>query len=136
MSDSRKKGSVVIVEDDMLLSMVQTRMVERLGYTVVGKAVNGEDAIRVIKENNPDVVIMDISLKGSIDGIDAVTRVRSFSDVPVIYLSGNSDKLSKERARKTGCIDFLVKPIHPREISTPLERAIEQQRSQLLSHAS
>ena len=137
MSNQLNKGSVVIVEDDMLLSLVEARIVEKLGYIVKAKAVSGEDAVRKIKKHQPDVVIMDISLKGKLDGIDAMNHVRDFSDVPVIYLSGNGDKLSKERARKTGYVEYLVKPINPSDIEIPLKKAMSAKRDQLkISHAS
>lgn len=136
METNKTKGSVIVVEDDMLLSLVETRTIERLGYEVVAKAVSGEEAIQKIKTHDPDAVIMDISLKGEMDGIEAMTRIRAFSNVPVIYLSGNGDKLSRERARKTGYIDFLVKPINPPAIRVPLEKAMKEKRNRVLSHAS
>lgn len=136
MERTKSKGTVIVVEDDMLLSLVETRTVERLGYEVVDKAISGEEAIQKIKAHDPDAVIMDISLKGEMDGIEVVSRVRSFSNVPVIYLSGNGDKLNKERARKTGYIDFLVKPINPSAIRVPLEKAIKEKKNRVLSHAS
>jgi two-component system, response regulator PdtaR len=137
MSNRRTKGTVIIVEDDMLLSLVETRIIEKLGYEVKAKAISGEDAVQKIKSIQPDVVIMDISLKGEMDGIDAMNRVRSFSNVPVIYLSGNGDKLSKERARKTQYVEYLVKPINPGDIEAPLEKAMKLNREELLiSHAS
>ena len=130
------KGSVVIVEDDMLLSLVEGRIVNKLGYHVVAKSVSGEDAIQQIKAHDPDVVIMDISLKGELDGIDTMRRVRSFSDVPVIFLSGNSDKISIERAKKTDFIDFLVKPISLTDMVEPMKKALNQKRNKVVSHAS
>ena len=137
MSNPISKGTVVIVEDDMLLSLVETRIVEKLGYVVMAKAISGEDAVQKIKTHQPDVVIMDVSLKGEMDGIDAMNRVRAFSDVPVIYLSGNGDKLSKERARKTGYVEYLVKPIHPSDIEAPLDKAMSTNREKaFISHAS
>lgn len=130
------KGSVVIVEDDMLLSLVEGRIVNKLGYHVVAKSVTGEDAIQQIKAHDPDVVIMDISLKGELDGIETVKRVRSFSDVPVIYLSGSSDKISVERARKTQFTDFLIKPISLGDLVEPMKKALSEKRAKVISHAS
>lgn len=113
------------MEDDILLSLVQSRMIEKLGYTVAAKAASGIDAIQKIREHTPDVVIMDISLKDDMDGIEVMREVRNFSNVPVIYLSGNSDKHSLARARKTGYIDFLVKPITAEQLRKPLQRALK-----------
>jgi len=122
-----KKGRVLIVEDDILLSLVEERLLKKLGYGVAGKAVNGEDAVNMAKDLKPDAILMDISLKGDMDGVQAMELIRKFSNVPVIYLSGNSDKYNMERARKTEYIDYLVKPITPEDLETPLECAMKEE---------
>lgn len=116
--------TVLIVEDDMLLSMVEERLVKKLGYDVVAKATNGEDAIRHMREQSPDVILMDIVLKGELDGIETMEKIRMQSDVPVIYLSGNSDRFNYERAKKTGFSDYLVKPITLHDLREPFEKAL------------
>jgi DNA-binding NtrC family response regulator len=136
MKNSKMKGTIIIVEDDMLLSLVEGRIVEELGYKVAAKAIRGEEAVKLIREHNPDIVLMDISLKGEMDGIEVMTQVREFSDVPVIYLSGNSNKHSMARAKKTDYIDFLVKPISADEMIQPLKKAMKRKRSNNLSHVS
>ena len=113
------------MEDDMLLSLVEERLLMKLGYTVIGKAVSGEDAVPNIKTAKPDVILMDISLSGEMDGIDTMTEVRNFSSVPVIYLSGNSDQLNLERAKKTRYVDYLVKPITEHDLIDPLMKAMK-----------
>ncbi|MCC5914819.1 MAG: response regulator [Balneolaceae bacterium] len=136
MSAKNSKGSVIIVEDDMLLSLVQSRMIEKLGYDVVAKAVSGEDAVEKVRELQPDAVVMDISLKGPMDGIDAMEEIRTFSDVSVIYLSGNSDKQSLARARKTLFTEFLVKPITADQLAGPLESAVNPKKDEMINQAS
>jgi two-component system, response regulator PdtaR len=130
------KGTVLIVEDDVLLSLVEARIVVKLGYEVAEKAVSGENAIELAKAHNPDVILMDISLKGELDGIDTMKEIRKFSKVPVIFLSGNSDKISVERARKTGFIDYLIKPVGLEDLAGPMEKAMKVSQKDLLSHAS
>ncbi len=119
------KGNVFIVEDDMLLSLVEERLLMKLGYNVIGKAVSGEDAVPKIKSAKPDAILMDISLSGEMDGIDTMTEIRNFSSVPVIYLSGNSDQLNLERAKKTQYVDYLVKPITEHDLVDPLKKAMK-----------
>lgn len=125
MRKTDTKGTVLIVEDDMLLSLVEGRIVEKLGYEVLAKAVNGREAIEKARVHHPDVILMDISLKGDLDGIDTMKEIRTLSDVSVIYLSGNSDKHNRERARKTNPIDYLVKPISADSLIRPLKKAIK-----------
>lgn len=122
--NKNNKGNVFIVEDDMLLSLVEERLLMKLGYSVTGKAVSGEEAVPKIKKAKPDVILMDISLSGEMDGIDTMTKVRNFSSVPVIYLSGNSDQLNLERAKKTRYVDYLVKPITEHDLVDPLKKAM------------
>ncbi len=125
---SEKKGNVFIVEDDMLLSLVEERLLMKLGYNVTGKAVSGEEAVPKIKAAKPDVVLMDISLNGDMDGIDTMNEIRNFSSIPVIYLSGNSDQLNLERAKKTSYVDYLVKPITEQDLIEPLNKAMKSVR--------
>ncbi|MEL7833016.1 response regulator [Fodinibius sp. Rm-B-1B1-1] len=122
-----KKGKVLIVEDDMLLSMVEERLITKLGFEVVGKVTKGRDAIEKVEELEPDIVVMDISLKGDMDGIEAMEAIREKSDVPVIYLSGSGDRYSLERAKKTGFIDFLTKPVTGGDLKEPLYMAVDDQ---------
>lgn len=120
------KGSVLIVEDDMLLSMVEERLITRLGFDVIGKVDKGADAIEKTAELNPDIIVMDISLKGDMDGIETMERIRKESSVPVIYLSGSSDRYSYERAKKTGFTDYLTKPVTSGDLKEPLSLALSQ----------
>lgn len=133
---SENKGNVFIVEDDMLLSMVEERLLTKLGYNVAGKAMSGEDAIPRIKSVKPDVVLMDISLNGKLDGVDTMIKIRNFSTVPVIYLSGNSDQLNVERAKKTQYVDYLVKPITEHDLIEPLKKAMNKVRGGRWSNRS
>jgi len=98
--ENKRKGDIFIVEDDMLLSLVEERLLMKLGYNIAGKASSGEEAVSKIKSAKPDVVIMDISLSGKMDGIDTMAEVRNFSSVPVIYLSGNSDQIGRASCRE------------------------------------
>lgn len=122
---------VLIVEDDMLLSLVEERLIQKLGHEVVAKVTTGEEAIEKSKELSPDLIVMDIVLKGELDGIQAMEKIREHSDVPVIYLSGNSDRYNFERAKKTEFTDYLVKPITSKDLEKPLEIAFNDDTSPL-----
>lgn len=114
---------VLIVEDDMLLSLVEERLIKKMGHEVVAKVVTGIEAIEKAKELKPDIILMDIILKGEMDGIEAMEEIRKESDVPVVYLSGNSDRFNYERAKKTGFTDYLVKPITNNDLKQPFINA-------------
>lgn len=109
MNTEQKK--VIIVEDDLILNLLYESYLERLGFETEGELVYGKTAIETAKKITPDLIIMDISLEGEIDGIEAMSEIRKFSDVPVIYITGNSDPYHIKRAKETGYLDYLTKPI-------------------------
>lgn len=110
MTELLGKKTVLIVEDDMIISLVIENMVKELGHEVVGKANSGQEAIDLALENKPDLVLMDIRLKGEMDGIEAVKIIKEKISTSVIYLTGNSDRLNYDRAKATECVDLITKP--------------------------
>lgn len=105
------KKKVIIVEDDLILNLLYENYLERLGFETEGELVYGKTAIEAVKEHKPDLILMDISLEGEIDGIEAMKEIQKFSDIPVIYITGNSDMYHMERARETNYLDYLTKPV-------------------------
>lgn len=114
------KKTIMIVEDDMVISLVIDKMVRGLGYKVLGKATSGPEAIEKIINLKPHIVLMDIRIKGDMDGVETVAKIRETMDVNVIFLTGNSDKLNFDRAKKVGFIDLIIKPF----TTVDLERAL------------
>lgn len=125
MSDSLTDKKVLIVEDDMIISMVLERMIKKLGHQVVKKVIAGQDAIDSFFELEPDLILMDIQLKDNIDGITAMQKIREESDVHVIYITGNSDQYNLERAQKTDFVDYLVKPIQMSHLKKSISKAFD-----------
>ncbi len=129
MSDSLTDKKVLIVEDDMIISMVLERMIKKLGHQVVKKVIAGQDAIDSTFELKPDLILMDIQLKDNIDGITAMQKIREKSDVHVIYITGNSDQYNLERAKKTNYVDYLVKPIQMSHLKKSISKAFAEKMS-------
>ena len=123
--DSKQK-TVMIVEDDLILNLLYESYLEKLGYDAEGELVYGKTAIEIAKRNKPDLILMDISLEGDMNGIDAMLEIRKFSDVPVIYITGNSDPYHVERAKETNYLDYLVKPIEFDVLKESLENNFEK----------
>lgn len=113
---------ILIVEDDMILSMVNKHYVESLGHQVVLSVRNGLDAIAAAKKYNPDIILMDIRIEGEMDGIEVMEQIQNFSDVKVIYLTGNSELSTKHRAEKTNMLDFCIKPVSIDDIKAAIEK--------------
>lgn len=118
---SAKTKNVLIVEDDMIISLVIENMVKELGHNVVGKASSGQDAIDLAIEYEPDLVLMDIRLKGEMDGIEAVMAIREKITTSVIYLTGNSDRVNYDRAKETEFIDLITKPFTIADLTKSFE---------------
>lgn len=116
-----KTKRVLIVEDDMIISLVIENMVKELGHEVVGKATSGLDAIELALENNPDLILMDIRLKGEMDGIEAVKVIKEKISTSVIYLTGNSDRVNYDRAKATKCVDLITKPFTINDLTKSFE---------------
>lgn len=115
-----RRSRILIVEDDMVLSMVEARMLEELNYAIAGKATTGEEAVQMARETEPDAILMDIKLKGPINGFEAYKRIKEFVNVPVIYISGHSTNEHYEQAQEMGYADFLVKPIRSYDLKVAL----------------
>ncbi|MCC5912900.1 MAG: response regulator [Balneolaceae bacterium] len=117
---------VLIVEDELIQSILLEKMMTELGFKVVGKAKTGESAIRLAKEFNPDFITMDIFLQDDIDGIEATKAIQEVSSIPVIYISGNTDSYNFERAKNTSYIDFLSKPVNKTTLKAILTKLREE----------
>lgn len=104
--------NVLIVEDDMVLSLVHKTIAEMIGLNVLGSAVSGEEALEKVIKLQPDLILMDVMLSDELDGIDAVLEMRKQNiNTPVIFITGNSDAYNKRRAKKTNFLAYLIKPI-------------------------
>lgn len=114
--------NILIVEDDMILSMVTKRQVEALGHKVVQSVRSGIDAINAAKAHNPDIILMDIRIVGVMDGIEAMEEIMKFSQAKAIYISGNSEPTTKLRAEKTNMLAFCTKPISIEDLKLVIEK--------------
>lgn len=107
-----KPITVLIVEDDVIQTLLLKKIITKLGFKVIGKVTSAEQAIKAALEDSPDIITMDIFLEGPMDGISAVEEIHKHHQIPVIYISANSDKKNHERVKKTNYVDFLSKPIN------------------------
>lgn len=114
---------VLIVEDEMIISLMMERLVRNMGHQVIGKPDTGEEAVDIALRERPDIILMDIRLKGELDGIDAMQRINEEHTIPVIFITGNSDQLSLSRLIDYDHVEFLTKPITSNELNRTLSRA-------------
>ncbi len=119
---------ILIVEDESIIAMDMKNTLAGLNYEVIGIAVSGEEAIRQAAELRPDLLIMDISLGGEIDGIDAVNEIRKSQDIPAVYLTSHSNRVTFERAIQTQPHGYLVKPVGRNDLYSSIETALNRHR--------
>lgn len=128
---------ILIVEDEYIIANDIQASLEKMGYNVCGMVASGEKAITAVKEKQPDLVLMDIMLKGEMDGVAAAEIIKSEFDISVIYLSAYSDEEVLKRAKKTLPFGYLIKPFRDRELRAAIEMAlfkhqIEKEKDQLI----
>jgi len=119
---------ILIVDDEVVVAEDIRRQLHSLGYTVVGVVSSGNDAVYVAGEHRPDVILMDVKLKGPIDGIDAARMIHTQYGIPVIYLTAFSDEDTLERARRTLPLAYLIKPFVSSDLRAALELALFRHR--------
>lgn len=118
------KTTILIVEDEAIVAADLSGKLRRLGYEVCGTAMEGEEAVALALSLRPHLVLMDIRLEGSMDGIAAAEAIRSRLDAPVIYLTALSDAATLARAKLTGPFGYILKPFDERDLATQVELAL------------
>ena len=107
---------ILIVEDEIIIAKDIENTLLKDGFTVVGLVSSGEKAIEEIKRTNPDLILMDIKLKGKMDGIETTEIIKNQFDLPVIYLTSYKDEETLLRARITEPYGYIIKPFDPKEL--------------------
>jgi CheY-like chemotaxis protein len=120
------KEKILIVEDEVLVAQQIEEELQGFGYEVVSQVSYGEDVSREVDKYHPDLVLMDINLKGDMNGIEAAHLLRSSSEIPVIFLTAYGDHLMFERASQTDPYGFLTKPFRPQELYAAIALGINQ----------
>ena len=117
MDDSK----ILIVEDEFIVATDLKQRLEDLGHEIVGIEGDGKSAIKKTVETEPDLILMDITLKGELDGIETAQQIQNIYDIPFIYLSGSSDTTTIERAKITEPSGYIIKPFIDRGLVKALE---------------
>lgn len=114
---------IFIVEDEFIVMENIKLDVKSFGYEIVGTASNGIDAIEGILREKPDLILMDINLKGSLSGIDIARRIKN-ENIPVVFITAYADEKTLETARSLGAYGFLIKPFQALDLKSSIEMAI------------
>lgn len=117
-------AKILIVEDEAITALDIKNILQRLNYEVVGIVSKGEAAIAMVEETNPRLILMDITLKGDLDGIDTAMILRRTHNIPVVYLTAHSDDETIERSKQTDPYGFLLKPLNERDLNSCIRLAL------------
>ena len=119
-----KKTQILIVEDEGIIAKDLQSMLRKLGYDVPVTVGTGEKAIAMALANQPDLILMDINLRGGMDGVEAAAIITAQQKVPVVYLTANSDEATLQRAKVTDPFGFMIKPFEERALHAGIEMAL------------
>jgi len=130
------KANIMIVEDEAIVAEELKISLEDMDYTVTSIVKSGEQAIKKAEQDCPDIILMDIRLKGRMDGIEAAELIRSRLEIPVVFLTAYADDDKLERAKLTMPFGYILKPFQDRDLEVTIEIAlytakIEAERKQM-----
>src|SRR5262245_8112162 len=123
-SEDRAPRRLMIVEDEAPLVEDLSKRLTKLGYQVVGIAPSGEASLETAERLHPDLVLMDIQLRGQLDGIGAAEKLRDRFEIPVVFITGNADDRTFERAKAVCPLGFVLKPFDGRQLQIAIEVAL------------
>ena len=122
----RTMARIVIVEDEVIITIQLEERLKKMGYQVVGRARSGQEAMETARSLNPDLILMDIIMPGNMDGIEAAEKIKRELDIPVIFLTSYADDTLINRAKKAEPFGYILKPYQEYEIKAAIE-LIEKQ---------
>jgi DNA-binding LytR/AlgR family response regulator len=118
------KTNILVVEDESIVSKDIQHSLNKLGYNVVGAAATGEKALGLAREFKPDIVLMDIMLKGDMNGIQTAEIIRNEFSIPVVFLTAYADESTLSKAKITEPYGYIIKPFKEIDLHTSIEMAI------------
>ena len=119
-----KDTRILIVEDEIVVASEIKLRLEAMGYGVIGIVNNGRDAIKKADLYEPDVILMDITLKGRMTGLEATREITRNSDIPVIFITAHTDKTTLDSAKEASAHGIFTKPFSDVELQAAIQQAM------------
>ncbi len=111
---------IMVVEDEGIISKDVQHVLKNLGYEIAATASSGEEAVQRAEQSQPDLILMDVLLKGEMDGIEAAEAIHARSDTPIVYLTAYGEEKTLQRAKGTEPYGYILKPFQERELYTTI----------------
>ena len=115
---------VMIVEDEAIVATELCLNLEHLGYQVIASTDTGIDAINLALENHPDLILMDITLKGEMDGIETAFHIQQLTDIPIIFVTAYPDQKTSKQVKATKSYGYITKPFNNEDLNTKVQTAL------------
>ena len=119
-----EKARIMVVEDEAVISMEIQDRLTKMGHSICGTAASGEEAVSVATAKRPDLILMDVQLRGEVDGVQTAKQIRDLIEIPIIYLTAFADDRTVERAKLTQPFGYLIKPFSEKELYAAIEMAL------------
>jgi response regulator of citrate/malate metabolism len=111
------KKRILVVEDEELITMLHIKYIEQIGNFFISSTDNSNDAIKITQKEKPDLILMDVRINGELDGIETSLEINKFSNIPILFITGNSDNLTISRINETkNSAGVLIKPIRREDL--------------------
>ena len=117
-----QKMKILIVDDEAIFVMSLERALKQAGYDVCDSALSGEEALAKVKEENPDLVILDLCLNCETSGVETANRIRSISNIPIVFISGLIKEEIENEIKEIGGSAYLTKPFAPEDLITAIQK--------------
>jgi signal transduction histidine kinase len=130
MNNAMSATNILVVEDESIIALDIKNSLKKSGYTVVGMATSAEEALKKINDSHPDLVLMDIQLRGAMDGVETAEQIRSQFQIPVVYLTAHADEYTLQRAKVTQPFGYVLKPFEDKELTTTIEIALSRHQAE------
>ncbi len=132
-----KEINILIVEDESIVAMEIESYIKKLGYSVVGTCSNADDALKAVEQNSIDIIMMDIRLKGELDGVETAIRIKkSYPHIEILFLTAHLDDYNVDRAIKVDPTAYLSKPFNREELRVFLKIALRKINRNTISDSS
>lgn len=121
------KKRILLVEDEELITMLHTKYIENIGNFYISTTDNGEDAIKIIQKDKPDLILMDVRINGNMSGIETLSKINEILNIPTLFITGNSDELTiKQISNLKNSVGYLIKPVRREELKKSFDKLFHQ----------
>ena len=125
-----KNIEILIVEDELLIAENLAMKLKKMDYSISSIVSSGQAALESVKSNKPDLILMDIAIKGSMDGIETAAKIGETEEIPIVYLTAYADDRTLDRASQTNCYGYILKPFKDRELHATIKITLKKHQEQ------